>query len=77
MPEAETRPAMIADAAKSERARNIVLRRQTKLAFTGPLGLVACAKCLLGIARTSRAVSEVLRPREHYMRDRALREAQD
>jgi hypothetical protein len=52
MPEVETTPAMIADAAKSERARNIVLRRQAELAFTGPLGLVACAKSFPGIAPT-------------------------
>jgi hypothetical protein len=66
---------MIADAAKSERARNIVLRRQTEFAFTGPLGLVARAKCFP--VRTSHAASEVLRPSRYYMRDRALREAQD
>jgi len=40
---------MIADAAKSERARNIVLRGRTELAFTGPLGLVACTKCFLAV----------------------------
>jgi hypothetical protein len=47
MLEVETMAAMIADAAKRKRARNAVLRRQTELAFTGPLGLVACAKGIL------------------------------
>ena len=47
MLEVETMAAMIADAAKRKRARNTVLRRQTELALTGPLGLVACAKCIL------------------------------
>jgi hypothetical protein len=37
MPKFETTPAMIADAAKSKMARNIVLRRQTGMDFTGPL----------------------------------------
>ena len=40
---------MIADAAKSKMARKIVLRRQTGMDFTGPLGLVACAKCFLAV----------------------------
>ena len=39
---------MIADAAKSKMARSIVLRRQTGMDFTGPLGLVA-AKCFLAV----------------------------
>jgi hypothetical protein len=47
MLEVETRAAMIADAAKRKTARNAVLRRQTELAFTGPLGVEACAKCIL------------------------------
>ena len=38
-----------ADAAKSKMARKIVLRRQTGMGFTGPLGLVACAKCFLAV----------------------------
>ena len=46
--------AMIADAAKRKRTRNAVLRRQTELAFTGPLGLVAYAKCIL-LARSAEA----------------------
>jgi hypothetical protein len=40
---------MIADAAKSKMARKIVLRRQTGMDFTGPLGLVACAKRFLAV----------------------------
>jgi hypothetical protein len=47
--EFETTPAMIADAARSKRPRNIVLRRQTELAFTGPFGLVVCAKYFLAV----------------------------
>ena len=47
MLEVETMAAMIADAAKRKKARNTVLRRQTELALTGLLGLVACAKCIL------------------------------
>jgi hypothetical protein len=47
MLEVETTAATIADAAKRKRARNAILRRQTEFAFTGPLGLVACAKCIL------------------------------
>jgi hypothetical protein len=47
MLEFETTPAIIADAARSKRPRIIILRRQTKLAFTGPFGLAVCAKCLL------------------------------